>query len=289
MTIAGVAFEPVDLALPPLLEGEHAITLGVRAGGLEDAIERPVRVLKTRLTRNEARFYLLSPDLKIEGSALRPTTIVFADHNRGRFYQFLWSLSWTSGFRIDQKLARVKANEFLSQYFGEAAAETESFVPSQYQTPGGGIAIFPYADDDLALSAELASLAPDLFDQQGLRNYFWNVVDDPNEGRDRVIIALYGLAALGEPVLFQVQDLLQAADLSPMEALYLGLAALELGDGQSGRGAYDSVLAKYGEVYDPYVRVKAVSTRTTSWRRHRWRRSSGRPWATPTTRASSAT
>jgi len=257
VTIGGVAFQPVDLALPPLVEGEHPITLGVRAGGLEDAVERPIRVLKTRLTRNEARFYLLSPDLRIEGSALRPTTVVFADHNRGRFYQLLWSLSWTSGFRIDQKLARVKADEFLSQYFGEPAAEPESFVPSQYQTPEGGIAIFPYADDDLALSAELAALAPDLFDQQGLRNYFWNVVDDPNEGRGRVIIALYGLAALGEPVLFQVQDLLQAADLSPVEALYLGLAALELGDGQSARSAYDSVLATYGEVRDPYVRVKA--------------------------------
>ncbi|HJX61668.1 MAG TPA: Ig-like domain-containing protein [Dehalococcoidia bacterium] len=258
VTIGGVAFEPVDLALPPLLEGEHAITLGVRAGGLEDAVERPIRVLKTRLTRNEARFYLLSPDLEIEGSALRPTTVVFADHNRGRFYPLLQSLSWTPGFRIDQKLARVKATEFLGQYFGEAAvAEPESFVPSQYQTPEGGIAIFPYADDDLALSAELASLAPDLFDRQGLRNYFWNVVDDPNEGRDRVIIALYGLAALGEPVLFQVQDLLQAVDLSPMEALSLGLAALELGDGESARGAYDSVLTKYGEVRDPYVRVKA--------------------------------
>jgi hypothetical protein len=100
------------------------------------------------------------------------------------------SLTWTSGFRIDQKLARVKANELLSQYFGEANAEPESFVPSQYQTPEGGIAIFPYADDDLALSAELATLAPELFDQQRLRDYFWNVVDDPNEGRDRVIIAL---------------------------------------------------------------------------------------------------
>ncbi len=257
VTIGGVAFEPVDLALPPLVEGEHPITLGVRAGGLEDAVERPIRVLKTRLTRNEARFYVLSSDLKIEGSALRPTTVVFADHNRGRFYQLLLSLSWTSGFRIDQKLARVKADEFLSQYFGEPAAEPESFVPSQYQTPEGGIAIFPYADDDLALSARLASLTPDLFDQQGLRNFFRNVVDDPNEGRDRVSIALYGLAALGEPVLFQVQDLLQAADLSPTEALYLSLAALELGDGQSARSAYDSVLAKYGEVRDPYVRVKA--------------------------------
>jgi hypothetical protein len=257
VAIGGVAFQPVDLALPPLQEGEHSITLGVRAGGLEDAIERPIRVLKTRLTRNEARFYLLSPDLKIEGSALRPTTVVFADHNRGRFYQFLWSLSWTSGFRIDQKLARVKANDFLSQYFGEPAAEPESFVPSQYQTPEGGIAIFPYADDDLALSAELASLTPDLFDQQRLRDYFRNVVDDPNEGRDRVIIALYGLAALGEPVLLQVQDLLQAADLSPVETLHLGLAAQELGDGQSARSAYDSVLAEYGEVRDAYVRVKA--------------------------------
>jgi hypothetical protein len=80
VTVGGVAFEPVDLALPPLLQGEHAITLGVRAGGLRrHRATHPGAPLASPVMRPGST---CSSDLKIEGSALRPTTVSFADHNR---------------------------------------------------------------------------------------------------------------------------------------------------------------------------------------------------------------
>jgi hypothetical protein len=139
-------------------------------------------------------------------------------------------------------LARNLAQELLLEYFQEEAAFPAEFHSSLYQTPDGGIAIFPFADDDLVLSARAAALAPERFGRQALVQYFRQVADDANETRERIIIALYGLAALEEPTLPSIQAFAALTDLSPRERLYLGLAAAELGDQDTARSLYRGLL-----------------------------------------------
>jgi hypothetical protein len=257
LTARGTAFTAVDIPLPALREGQHELTIKASAHGLKDALVRSVTVVPSRLLHSEAHFSELQPgqSLTPEGSADRLTRVAITDHNRGRYYPDLLSLSWTYGDRVDQMLARNLAQELLLEYFQEEAAFPAEFHPSLYQTPDGGIAIFPFADDDLVLSARAAALAPERFGRQALVQYFRQVTDDADETRERIIIALYGLAALEEPTLPSIQAFAALTDLSPRDRLYLGLAAAELGDQDTARSLYRGVLEEFGQRRGNSVRL----------------------------------
>ena len=154
-------------------------------------------------------------------------------------------------------LARALSQELLAAYFDEESfALPAEFDSALYQTPDGGIALFPYADDDLTLSARVAAVAPDRFGQQSLADYFRRVYEDQNETSERAIIALYGLAALGEPVLSAVQAAATGMDLEWRERLYVVLAAQELGDEDTARGLERGLLEEFGERRGPAVRLR---------------------------------
>ncbi len=249
LTASGTAFTAVDVPLPPLREGRHQLTVRATSGGLEDSLVRTVIVIPSRLLRSESRFHEVRPGESpaLEGSRDRLTIVIVTDHNRGRYYPLLRSLTWTYGDRVDQMLARNLAQELLLEHFQEESDFPAEFRPSLYQTEDGGIAILPFADDDLVLSARLAALASERFGRQDLIRYFERVADDEEETSERVIIALYGLAALGEPVLPTVQALATRDDLSPRERLYVALAATELNDGETAGALYRDIMEEFGQ------------------------------------------
>lgn len=251
------AFKPVDIALPPLREGTHRITVRAVANDRVDSLVRTITVVASRLTRIVSRSAEVLPGQTFTppGSEKGPTGVVLTDHNRGRYYPALEELSWTRGDRVDQMLARNLAQEMVAKYFDEPSLFPALFRPSAYQTEEGGIAIFPFADDDLAISARVAALAPDRFGRDALAAYFWGVLADRETTREHGIVALYGLAALGEPVLLDVQRAGAQKDLSAREGLYVGLAAQELGDEPAARAAYAALLERYGEARGGLVRL----------------------------------
>jgi len=253
---AGTAFAGVDVALPPLKEGVHKLTVRVASKNLSDAIERTFSVVPSRLLASKASFF----DVK-QGEMWKPpgdlrdtTRITLTDHNRGRWYPDLVALAYTSGDRVDQMLARSMAQEMLTRYFGESPALQEVFQPASYRTKDGGIAILPFADDDLVVSARVAALAPERFGRQDLLRYFHSILGGADETRERAVIALYGLAALGEPVLIDVTRA-AAGDLTPRERLYIGLAAAELGDVDTAEGIYRKLLLDFGQIRGDAARL----------------------------------
>jgi hypothetical protein len=257
LTAEGVAFQPVDIALPALSEGTHDLIIKGSHGSLSDSLKRTIQVLPSRLVQTQASFTELMEGISLKGSPDRATRVVFSDHNRGRYLPVLQSLSWTYGDRVDQMLARALSQEMLAAYFDEKSfAPPAEFDSALYQTPDGGIALFPYADEDLTLSARVAAVAPDRFGQQSLAAYFRRVYEDQNETRERAIIALYGLAALGEPVLPAVQAAAAALDLDWRERLYVALAAQELGDEDTARGLERGLLEQFGERRGPAARLR---------------------------------
>jgi hypothetical protein len=257
LTAQGAAFQPVDIALPALIEGTHDLIIKGSHGSLSDSLKRTIQVLPSRLVQTQASFTELTEGISLKGTPDRATRVVFSDHNRGRYLPVLQSLSWTHGDRVDQMLARALSQELLATYFDEKSfAPPAEFDSALYQTPDSGIALFPYADADLTLSARVAAVAPDRFGQQSLAAYLRKVYEDQNETRERAIIALYGLAALSEPVLPAVQAAAAAADLDWRERLYVALAAQELGDEDTARGLERGLLEQFGERRGPAVRLR---------------------------------
>jgi len=257
LSASGKAFERAEIALPPLAEGVHEVTIEAQSGERRDAIVRQVRVRASRLQRAEASYAALGDGVTLEGAEDGRTTVVFSDQNRGRYYDDVSRLSWTWGDRVDQMLARTLSRELLVAYYGAPEDETDArFDAALYQTDDGGIALFPYADDDLVLSARIASLASERFSRGELAAYFQRILDDREETRERTIIALFGLASAGAPALSQLEYMAAQPDLTVRERLYLGLAALAAGDEAIAREQYRQVLLGFGEKREPYVRIR---------------------------------
>ena len=254
--VSAPAFQAAQIPLPDLATGEHELLIAGSADGMEDALIRTITVVPSRLLQGEARFYELAAGLEIEGSADGYTTVVFSDHERGRYLNTLRRLSWGYGDRVDQLLARDLAADLLTQHFEQIEARGEDFDASAYVTQDGGVSLLPYSDSELALSARVAALAPERFGRTGLMNYFMQVAQDRDATRERQIIALYGLAALGEPVLVPLQTALEETDLSWRERLYLGLAAQELGDDPTAQTVLDELVRDFGESRAPYYRLR---------------------------------
>lgn len=256
-------FEAVRLALPELREGVHEILIEARSGDFEDSLVRTIRVVPSRLVAATTRFYELESGLRVEGSATGPTHIVLTDHERGRYYGALQHLTWGYGDRLDQMLARDVAAELLTSFYDEDdRAGGATFDASAYQTPEGGIALFPYAGQDLTISARAAAIAPDRFGRAGLVTMFLGVLQNLGETRERQVIALYGLAALGEPVLVSLQSLLTETDLTWRERLYAGLALMEVGDDKTARAVHEALIDEYGESRAPAYRLRVGEDET---------------------------
>jgi hypothetical protein len=250
------AFEPVEVALSQLTEGEHEILIEARAGTLSDSLVRNVRVVRSRLVTTTSHFYELTSGLHVEGSEDGPTRVVFSDHERGRYFGVLQRMAWGYGDRVDQRLARDVSASLLNTYYEEVEARGEVFDASVYQTMEGGIALFPYAGADLTLSARMAAIAPDRFGKGKLTQYFLGVLQNRSETRERQLIALYGLAALGEPVLVPLQTSLKEPNLTWRERLYAGLGLLEAGDDTNARAVYDALIQQFGEDKAPNYRLR---------------------------------
>jgi len=262
--LRGSAFSAVDIPLPPLTEGTHRITIRLTSTAGTDAVVRTINVRDSRLQAVGTGFREASAgevDLGELGGS-RPASLVLTDRNRGRYYPVLRSLSVDGGDRVDQVLARRLSRELLAEYFGEEIREDEAeFKASRYQADDGGIAIYPYADSDVALSARIASLAADRFDRTRLAGYLRHVMNDPKSTRERSIVSLYGLASLSEPLVQDVRLLSEGGDLSAKERLYVGLAAAELGDDDTARRMYSGLVGTFAEAQGRAIRLRVPGSR----------------------------
>ena len=134
-------------------------------------------------TKKEADFFLLKNklDLAEKEGINSPVTLIFSDYQRSQYLDLLWKLNMTSGARIEQRIASMRSNTLIKEYFPGlttwAAEENADLV--KYQTPQGGIALLPYGDADLELSVKLASLNLGVFDYNALTQYFTQITNDP--------------------------------------------------------------------------------------------------------------
>ena len=265
-TIAsGRAFEAVDVPLPPLTVGEHALvisgTSGSGATALSDRLTRRFSVVAARLTRAETRFTTLGAGAVPEGGD-GLTTYVFSDAGRGRYLPVLEGLAWDDGARLDQALAAAEARDLLVEIFGRdpTAYPDQTFDPNRYQQGGHGIALLPYASPDLDLTVRTILAAPDRFDVTDLQGTMQEVLADAEATRERQIQALAGSAALGDEVLGQVRTAAALTDLTVRERLYLALAAVALGDGSTAADLERGLLAEHGQRLGPWVRLQVGDT-----------------------------
>jgi hypothetical protein len=250
----GKAFEPIFVKLPDLKEGSHNITISVKNNKLSDTLVQKAQVISGRAMASKMTEYFLSNNLKLSSGSGR-NTLTFLNEVQGNAYPLLERQLWSISDRLEAKLASAISADTLKKNLKEVNY-VDLIDLARYQTAAGGLAIFPYADNDLELSTQVASYQENNFDKNGLRKYFLSVLDDKKESRERQIEALWGLAALGDPVLVQLDNAANDKNLSIREQLYIAIGNIELGNKEKARSIFENVLAKNKVVKSPYVSIK---------------------------------
>ena len=263
------AFATAEMPLPALTAGDHRIqivaTSGTGADQRRDVLIRTIHVITTRAIQARTRSALLDAGFVLQGGSAGLTTVVLSDAGRGRVLPVLLSLTRGQTGRADEALAAALAHRVLQASFGRSADElgASDAELTSFQTPDGGVALLPYASQDLELSA-LAALADDnRLDPVALARMFQSVLDDPASSRDRRIVALAGQAALGAPVLDLVRTAAAEPTLEATERAWLAVAALAGGDDTLAGDLERALLLASGERLGPWVRL-SLGERETS-------------------------
>ncbi len=254
--LTGRAFQAVEVPLPELSAGRFELRATVLAGELSDSLVRTFRVLPSRWLRVGSAYDEVSAGGQY-AIAERPgsrVTLTLSDASRGRYATFLEALTWSSGDRLDQRLARYLALGLRARYFA-SGEEAGDFALTPYQVSSGGLALFPYGDADLDLTVRAILAAPRLFGREALIRYLAEVARDPEVTSDRLIAALLGLAALGQPVLRDLSALSGLDSLSPLERLDLATGFAVAGDQQTALRFYRELLAEFGQARGSTVRL----------------------------------
>jgi hypothetical protein len=168
-------------------------------------------------------------------------------------------LSWVDGSRVEQKLTKQGAQKLLSQYFPENSLREGGKDDSllQYQKPDGGISILPYGESEPYLTALVAAYEADQFDKTALARYLYRILEGDKQKEEDKNLALWGLAALKEPVLLEINKQLQEKNLEPAVKIRLAMALLELGNGAYAKEVFQELITKYGEDLGSTMRIKA--------------------------------
>jgi len=248
----------IEFDLGQLTPGKHKIVISASAGGLKDSITREIQVLNSYFTKNSSQYYDVSPSLNnIMGNDKGFTELLFTSQDRGKLYSPLVSYQWSGGIRIDQLGSRYMADILLNKYFGEDRQQTDIEL-RQYQTQNGGIALLPYSSEELALSAQFADLMKGEnvdVSRESLKDYFYHSLNNKKTDLSRVVQALYGLAALDEPILVTLQNIKKNSNLTMMDKVYIALALDTIGAKEDARAYYRDNFKSHLVIKKPYAYI----------------------------------
>ena len=261
-TVRGTAFAPVRVPLPKLVAGDHRIRVAGEASrsgtSYHDALIRTVHVASSRLAGLAASYDALDGAFSPKGGE-GLTTYAITDAGRGRLVALLQDLAWTNSGRFDRMAAAELARRVLIDEFGFSAngLPATGFDMSRYQREG--IALLPYSSADLFLSARAALVMPTMVDQGLLAGALHGWLDEPSVTRERKVVALAGLAGIGEDVLATLRAY-DAASLTVREQLWLALGLAAAGDEGAARDIERRLLETAGQRLGPWVRLTSGTT-----------------------------
>ncbi len=261
------AFATAELPLPSLTAGDHQIrivaTTGTGSARRQDVLVRTIHVVTTRSTQARTANAPLDANFVLQGGATELTTVVLSDAGRGRVLPLLLSLRGGRTGRADEAIAEALAGRVLQSSFGSKEPASVAADLASFQGVDGGIALLPYSSTDLESSA-LAALAGDhRLDAGALARALQAVLDDPTSTRDRKIVAIAGLAGLGESVLDLVRSAAAQPTLEPTERAWLAIAALAGGDEVLAGTLERALLAESGQRLGPWVRLSLADRETS--------------------------
>jgi len=260
-TVTGYAFERVNVPLWAMAEGEGSFVITARTeSGFADAVRHEFVVIASHQTVDQAVFYDVTADTVFEVGTTGMTDITFTDRGRGQFLWELMGMRFVRSARLEEMVMRREANRLLQEHFPNMRRmhHDDAFNVADYQMSDGGLSILPHGSSDLRTTVRVMSMLLDDVDVHALRNYLYMML--ASDG-DNTLLALYGLAQLGDPVLDLLHEQAQRSDLTIMDAAYLALGFAAIGDAAMATQLFNQYIAEHLQTMEPYIRVNVGNTR----------------------------
>lgn len=239
------AFEQIRFAGDKAVERSGKVRLEVDTKSGKDAIEKSFTAVNSRVVERDQLFVVLkngTVDLGAAKSATQAVELKFVDAGLGSLYYRIADLSWNGGARLDQKVGSLVARD----WFKDIVPEDQMGVPEGLMPYIGntGFKLLPYSSEDLSLTVKAVAVLQDTdaFDKDRMRTALVAKFYDTNATSEELAQALWGSAALGEPVLPSIRTLAANENVHPQDKIYLALAATELGDNEYARTLYDELV-----------------------------------------------
>ena len=240
--------------------GSYTLTVTAACGGDTDGLRKTFRVVSSAQTVErvadatdaDALSGLIQP-------AVYPVTVYFRNASGDDLFlqRIANALRYAGGSaqRSDAAAAAEVAKEWLSRQYGiESASTTDAAQFENYLDTTGDrqfYALFPYAEGNVGLTAQLLDAAPELLGSKSvLIDSFRSIlISVPTE--EDLCAALYGLAVAGEPVLDKLSLIASRAGSYTAEAkLYLANGFAAIGDYASASAILNGLIDEYGREAD---------------------------------------
>ncbi len=249
----GTAYTQSYFDLGTLTTGEHDVISWTETAAGDDAMQSTISVTNSHFVVDTVWDEVLNTGTDVEGSETERTEVWFMNNETGLIYCALIRAASSHGDRADEVAVNRVARALLNEYFEESLyiEDLDNFL---YQNDDGGIGLFPYDSSRLELTAKLAALDSSLWSEESLLNYFEQILYSAEHTLSEKILAIYGLAAMDESVLTELNYFVKYQELNSEDKIFAALAYLEFGDKASATNLYLEVLAENPE--DPYTLAK---------------------------------
>ncbi len=256
--VEGSTLREATVGLPALTVGSHQVAIEASSSLGRDRLVRTFEVVASRLLASRREALAITSSVTPPGGP-GATRLVLVDAGRARYLERLLGLAAPGGQRADERLAAGIARDLLVDELGVPTADlpaSPAFDRSVYQGSSGGLALLPYASPDLELTVRALVARRDALVVDAARPWLRAIADDPAASPERHVVALVGLAALGEPVLDGLVVALDDPAAGDRTRLWAALGLAVLGDRQRAAAVEQGVVARFGERRGSLLRLR---------------------------------
>lgn len=236
--------------------GTYTLAVSAKCGDMTDALKITFEVVE-----DVAEVSVTKP---VDVTALStinplrsPVLLTFTEDESSVYYAALASLSGGAGGRTDRRVAAWAAGNMLAKLIPESYTETPA---PDLPMSDGGVRLLSYSAASAETTAKVALSAPQLLNKTITASYFYNIIDNEDASSEDVAAAYLGLAALREPVLYDIKQISATPTGLDLKEQYMLMAALSaIGDDAGAKAAYEQLVVPKLKIEDAYVFVSDES------------------------------
>lgn len=193
-----------------LEKGEYKVLFKAERNGYTDAVELPLTVTDTFLETNVTTASDLADGIKASPVSW-PMCITFFNKDYMFYTDVLLKLLEQPSERLDMRIGSAFARKELGFITEEEFVSLFESEPKD----GGLSVLLPAAEGSVPLTAKICVAAPELVNKSAVTMAMYNVLNNENAYRESVSSAYLALAAMGEPVMTEIRDVLESSSFSP--------------------------------------------------------------------------